>query len=100
MTQDEINAYVRTLVDAGITATMLVVAMMDLLGALAQANVTPENIAVLLGRAELSLDVSRAMLAIQAHDAATAQISADRSAMRDSLVAALAQVQTAFVEAG
>lgn len=99
MTQEEINAYVRTLVDAGITATMLV-AMMDLLGALAQANVDPENIATLLGRAELSLDVSTAMLAIQAHDAATVQISADRAAMRESLVAALAQVQAAFVEAG
>lgn len=99
MTQEEINDYVRSLVDAGITAPMLV-AMMDLLGALAQANVTPENIATLLNRAELSLNVSTAMLAIQAHDAATAQMTADRAIMRDSLVAALAQSQAAFVEAG
>ena len=40
------------------------------------------------------------MLAIQAFDAASAQVDADRAAMRETLVAALQQVQTAFVEAG
>ncbi|MEZ4558742.1 MAG: hypothetical protein R2854_20305 [Caldilineaceae bacterium] len=74
--------------------------MKDLLEALAVAQVTPENIATLLNRAELSLDVSTAMLAIQAFDAASAQVAADRAAMRETLVSALQQVQTAFVEAG
>ena len=40
MTQEEINEYVRSLVDAGITADHLV-AMKDLLDALAAASVTP-----------------------------------------------------------
>ncbi|MEZ4581593.1 MAG: hypothetical protein R3A10_08140 [Caldilineaceae bacterium] len=99
MSQEELNDYVRSLIDAGITAAHLV-AMKDLLEALAVAQVTPENIATLLNRAELSLDVSTAMLAIQAFDAASAQVAADRAAMRETLVSALQQVQTAFVEAG
>lgn len=98
MTQEEINEYVRSLVDAGITAEHMV-AMKDLLGTLAAASVTPANIALLLTRADLSLGASEAALAIQQHDAETAQIEAQRADMRDSLVSALINAQTAFVQA-
>ena len=97
MTQDEINEYVQSLADAGISADDLV-AMKDLIEALDLANVTPSNIALLLGRAELSLLASAAALAIQQHDAETAQIEAQRATMRDSLVTALINAQTAFVQ--
>lgn len=98
MTQDEINEYVRSLSDAGITAAQLV-AMKDLIDALAVANVTPDNIAMLLGRADLSLQASAAALAIQQHDAETMQIEAERTIMRDSLITALINAQSAFVAA-
>lgn len=68
--------------------------------ALITNGVTPENLAMLMQRAEASLNVSRAALAILAHDAATAALSDQRAAARADLVAAMEAAQAAFVTLG
>lgn len=68
--------------------------------ALIANGVTPENLAVLMERAEASLNVSRAALAILAHDAETATITEQRAAARADLVAAMEAAQAGFVALG
>lgn len=105
-TQEQIDSYIDAFVAAGITAEQIIAAVAGAaqagpyIAGLIDAGIGPEDLALFMQRAEASLNVSRAALAILAHDAETATVTEQRATARADLVTAMEAAQTAFVALG
>ncbi|MCB0072107.1 MAG: hypothetical protein KDE20_11640 [Caldilineaceae bacterium] len=97
MTQEEINAFVESITAAGVTVESLA-AMHALMVEFAANGIDPNELTMLINRANLSLIVSRAMADLRNHDIETAQIDATRAAERADLETAVASAQIALLE--